>query len=125
MDRAAKNGTIVASDEVLRELSKKDDGAHKWVKARREMIIELDAEIEMEVRRIMRRYPRLVDTRRGRSVGDPFVIALAHLRNLTVITSEYATNKIDVPRIPDVCTEIGVRWIRIIDFFREQRWVLL
>src|SRR5882672_7389161 len=71
MDHAANNGTLVASDEVKRELEKKDDGAHEWVK-HPEMIVELDLEIERHVREIMERYPRLVDTKKGRSVGDPF-----------------------------------------------------
>jgi hypothetical protein len=79
---------------------------------------------DRRVRDIMRRYPRLVDTKKGRSVGDPFVIAVAQARKLTVITGESSTGKMDVPRIPDVCDDFGIRWLRIIDFFREQKWVL-
>src|SRR5579864_2924291 len=119
MDGAARDGTLVASDEVLRELERKDDGAHAWVKARPQMLVPLDSEIEEHVRDIMRRYPRLVDTKKGRSVGDPFVIAVARVRNLTVITAENATGKPDVPRIPDVCDDLGIPWIRMLDFFRE------
>lgn len=74
MDRAAKNGTLLASDEVLRELERKDDGAHKWIKERPEMLIELNGEIKAQVREIMRRYPRLVDTKKGRSVGTPSLL---------------------------------------------------
>ena len=59
MDRAAKNGTLLASDEVLRELEKKDDGAHGWVKTRPEILVKLDKEIEVHVSDIIRRYPRL------------------------------------------------------------------
>ena len=61
MDRAAKAGTVKSSDEVLRELSKKDDGAHDWIKAHVEMVIPLDSEIERHVQEIMSRYPRLVE----------------------------------------------------------------
>jgi hypothetical protein len=122
MDGAARNGTLLASDEVLRELERKEDGAHAWVKGRPEMVVGLDFEIEQQVRDIMRRYPRLVDTKKGRSGGDPFVIAVARVRNLRVITSENATGKLDVPRIPDVCDDLGISWIRMLDFFREQKW---
>ena len=122
MDGAAKNGTLLASDEVLRELERKDDGAHDWVKAHPDMIIGLDSEIEHQVRDIMRHYPRLVDTKKGRSVGDPFVIAVAQVRKLTVITAENATGKRDVARIPDVCADMSIPWIRMLDFFREQKW---
>ena len=59
MDRAAKGGIVKSSDEVLRELSKKDDGAHDWIKAHAEMVIALDNEIERHVQEIMSRYPRL------------------------------------------------------------------
>jgi hypothetical protein len=122
MDAAAKDGTMLASDEVLRELEKKEDGAHSWMKDRPEMIVSLDGEIERHVREIMQRYPRLVDTKKGRSGGDPFVIAVARVKGITVITAENATGKLDVPRIPDVCGDLGIRWIRLLDFFREQKW---
>lgn len=124
MDRAARDGTLFASDEVLRELGKKDDGAHDWMKARPEMVLRLNAEIEAYVREIMDRYPRLVDSKKGRSGGDPFVIAVARANDLTIITGENATRKIEAPRIPDVCEDMGIRWIRMLDFFREQKWAL-
>jgi hypothetical protein len=124
MDGAARNGTLAASDEVLRELERKDDGAYAWVKARPQMLVSLDSEVEQHVRDIMQRYPRLVDTKKGRSVGDPFVIAVARVRKLTVITAEHATGKPDVPRIPDVCGALGIPCIRVLDFFREQKWAV-
>jgi hypothetical protein len=124
MDAAAEAAIIHMSDEVANELARKDDGAHEWVKARSKIIVPLDAEIEKHVQKLMQRYPRLVDTKKGRSGGDPFVIAVARQRNLTVITGESASGKIAAPRIPDVCEDLGIRWIRVLDFFREQKWVL-
>jgi Domain of unknown function (DUF4411) len=124
LDGATKGGILFASDEVLRELEKKDDEAHKWMKARAQMIVPLDGEIEAEVIDLMSRFPRLVDTKKGRSGGDPFVIAVARVRGLSVITGESATGKLDAPRIPDVCKDLGIPCIRMLDFFREQRWNL-
>jgi hypothetical protein len=124
MHVAAQAAIIHMSDEVANELSRKDDGAHEWVKARPNLIVPLDSEIEKHVQELMGRYPRLVDTKKGRSGCDPFVIAVARQRNLTVITGENATGKIAVPKIPDVCADLGIRCIRILDFFREQKWVL-
>ena len=124
MDKAARNGTLVASDEVLRELERKDDGAHEWMKARPEMNVALDPDIERLMRDIMRRYPRLVDTKKGRSGGDPFVIAVAQHRKQTVITAENPTGRLGVPRIPDVCGDLGIPCIGMLKFFREQGWSL-
>jgi len=124
MDEAAENGTLVASDEVLRELERKDDGAHGWMKARPQMVVELDSEIERHVSEMMHRFPRLVDTKKGRSIGNPFVIAVARIRSFKVITAEHATGRLDVPRIPDVCGDLGIPCIRMLDFFREQGWIV-
>ena len=122
MDEAARNGTVLASDEVLQELKRKKDGAHDGAKAHPELLVGLDSEVEEHVRHIMRNYPRLVDTKKGRSVGDTFVIAVARVRKLTVITAENATGKRDVPRIPDVCDDLAIPCIRILYFFRGQTW---
>jgi hypothetical protein len=124
LDGATRNGVLFASDEVLRELERKDDDAHAWIKARPHMIVPFDIQVEAEVIHLMARFPRLVDTKKGRSGGDPFVIAVAIVKGLTVITGENATGKLDSPRIPDVCKDLGISCIRILDFFREQRWNL-
>jgi hypothetical protein len=85
------------------------------------MIVPFDTQIEAEVIGLMARFPRLVDTKKGRSGGDPFVIAVAMVRRLTVITGENATGNLAIPRISDVCKNLGIRCIRMLDFFREQR----
>ena len=124
MDGAATSTIINISDEVVNELEKKDDGAHVWVKSHGSIIVPLDGEVEKHVQEIMGRYPRLVDSKKGRSVGDPFVIAVARVKSLTVITGENPTGVIAKPKIPDVCEALGIRWIKILDFFREQKWTL-
>ena len=86
MESAAKDGIVLAIDEVYRELEKKDDVAFQWLKARRAMIVALDTEIQQLVAAILTAHPRLVDTRKNRSSGDPFVIGLAQARGLKVVS---------------------------------------
>ncbi len=124
IDEAVKTGLLFASEEVLRELAKKDDDAHAWMKARPAMVVPFDKRIEAEVIGLMARFPRLVDTKKGRSGCDPFVIAVAIVGGHSVITAEHATGKPDAPRIPDVCKAINVPCVRMLDFFREQHWNL-
>lgn len=124
LDRAARSGLLLASDEVLHELERKDDDAHAWMKARGEMIVAFNPKIESEVIGLMTRFPRLVDQKKGRSGGDPFVIAVAIVGGHSVITGEYGSGKLDSPKIPDVCRELGIPCVRILDFFREQAWNL-
>jgi hypothetical protein len=124
MDISAKNGDVFVSEEVLRELERKDDGIHNWIKERENIIVAIDSEIQACVVRIMSRYGRLVDSKKNRSVGDPWVIALAQARGMTVVTGEKATGTVLKPKIPDVCKDLGVPCIEIVDFFRKQGWRL-
>jgi hypothetical protein len=122
MDLAATNGDIFVIDEVLKELERKDDGIHEWIKKRESMVIPIDAEVQRYVSQIMSKFGRLVDSKKNRSIGDPWVIALAQARGLIVVTGEKATGSLSKPKIPDVCKDLGVSCIEIVDFFRKQGW---
>jgi hypothetical protein len=122
MESAAKDGIVFAIDEVYRELEKKDDAAFQWLKARRAMIIALDTEIQQRVAAILAAHPRLVDTRKNRSSGDPFVIGLAQTRGLKVVTGERASGVIARPNIPDVCAVLGIDCINVLSMFRNEGW---
>lgn len=122
MDVSARNGEIFVIDEVVRELERKDDDIHKWVKQREVMIVPIDVKVQKHLAEIMTKYGRLVDTKKNRSGCDPWVIALARARGLIVVTGEKATGNLKKPKIPDVCNDLGVPCVEIIDFFRKQGW---
>jgi hypothetical protein len=54
------------------------------------LFVEIDDACQLDVIRIMAAYPRLFDTVKGRSGGDPFVIALARIKcpPMTLVTEE-------------------------------------
>jgi hypothetical protein len=122
MDVSARTGEIFVIEEVVRELEKKDDGIHKWIKLRETVVVPIDSEVQENVVKIMAKYTRLVDSKKNRSVGDPWVIALAKARGLTVVTGEKATGNLAKPKIPDVCKDLGLPCIEMVDFFRKQGW---
>jgi predicted nucleic acid-binding protein len=122
MDVSAKNGEIFVIEEVVRELEKKDDGIHGWIKERETIIVPIDDEVQKHVVQIMSKYSRLVDTKKNRSVGDPWVVALALVRGLTVVTGEKASGNLAKPKIPDVCKDLGLSCLEMVDFFRKQGW---
>jgi hypothetical protein len=117
-------GTLVASEEVLRDLEKKDDGPpYQWLKERPHMIMPIEEEIQLRMRAIMRSHPRLVNTQKGRSASDPWVIALAMANDGAVVSSEkHRTNNRQRPKIPDVCDALGIPHLRIADVFVRQGW---
>lgn len=79
--------------------------------------------IQSIVSEILKNTPSILDSSKNRvkSWGDPWIIAHAKLHNLTVVTEEKSdiNNK---NKIPDVCTKMWVRCMRLLDFFREMEW---
>ncbi len=63
-----EEGRFKASIEVYNDLEKKDDELLKWCKDRKDkLVVDIDETIQAHVARIMKAYPRLVDTVKGRS----------------------------------------------------------
>jgi Domain of unknown function (DUF4411) len=122
MDAAASKKTILAIDEVYRELEKKDDTAFQWLKVRKSIVVEIDVDIQQRVTALLAVHKRLVDTRKNRSSGDPFVIALAQARGLSVITGEKPTGVIEKPNIPDVCEALKIPCLNVLSMFRQEGW---
>jgi predicted nucleic acid-binding protein len=116
------SGTLRCSEEVYVEIEKKEDGLHDWLKARKDVIVPIDEEIQRIVLELLARHPRLVDTHRSRSQADPFVIATAERLQAVVVTGEKPRGKLDIPKIPDVCQDRGIRCIGFLEMLRELGW---
>ena len=122
LDELIGIGQLASPFDVLEELKQKHDKLYEWAKDRSDMFIEID-HYQDELSKIMADFPRLVDTKKGKSGADPMVIALAESKNpsYTVITEE-APGSEKSPRIPDVCRNRGIRCINILQLFRDQKW---
>jgi len=121
LDFLIEEGRLRASIEVLTELAKKDDDLYAWCKDRRnKLFVEIDDTCQHEVSRILGRYPRLVDTKKGRSGGDPFVIALAAISQprMTVLTEETPGGM----KIPDVCRGENILCMGLADMIEQEDW---
>ena len=116
-----EEGRFKASIEVYNDLEKKDDELFKWCKERKDnLVVDIDESVQAHVTRIMRTYPRLVDTVKGRSGSDPFVIALAASANpaMTVVTEEF----VGKVRIPDVCNAGKIDNCGLADLIERENW---
>lgn len=113
------DGTILSTEEVLFELEKKDDEVYRWALRQKQKFVPVDGPTQSTVSSILGSHPKLIDTRRGRSAADPFVIAVAQIHSCTVVTGERATNNGNRPNIPDVCTALGIRTINLLSLMRE------
>jgi hypothetical protein len=122
MDAAAHAGKIKISEEVVRELEKKDDGAADWVKARPWMLVATDVLIQEKVKEILAAHSRLINASKSRSGGDPFVIAVAAVYGYSVVTGELPSGSPKRPRIPDVCAGMAIPCQNLLEFVRSQSW---
>ncbi len=120
IDQLLVDGKLLAADEVLADLEKKQDELLKWAKARPHLFISLDQPIQAAATAILGSFPSLVNLNTGHGASDPFVIALAQVRGLTVVTAE--SSKPTRPKIPDVCKSMKVPCIGLLDLFRAEGW---
>ncbi len=116
-------GNIKSSEEVYVEIKKKDDELYSWLKNRKiKIFVPIEEEIQELVSEILADHPRLVDTKKNRSQADPFVIATAEYLNAVLVTGEKASNKIEIPKIPDVCQHRGVACCSFLEMLRRTGW---
>jgi hypothetical protein len=113
--------SIQAPEEARVELKRQDDGLHKWVLDRPGMFVALDEPIQRASSALLRQHPLLMKATKNRNGADPFVIATAQVRRLTVVTEEQGGTATK-PKIPSVCSALGVRCIDVLAFLREQGW---
>ena len=113
---------LIAPEEVLREIEKKEDELHKWAKAQERMFHPLDEAVQRATTEILTEFPRLVDSEKERNRADPFVIALAKIKGCPVVTGEKASGTKDRPKIPIVCDHFAVRYLNLLELIREKKW---
>ena len=122
MEEIITAGDLRASEEVEVELAKKDDEVNEWAHAHPEMFVAIDAPIQGVVTDILEQHPKLLDTRKGRSGADPFVIALAQTNECAVVTGESRTNSLKRPNIPDVCDSLGIQCLGLLELMEAEGW---
>lgn len=123
LDIIVENGELIAPDEVLHELEKKDDEIYAWAKQRQKLFYPLNDQLQIVVKdEILATFPKLVDSKKNRSQADPFVVGLARITGRTVVTGERNAGNAQNPKIPDVCEFFGIRCINFLQFIREKGW---
>lgn len=119
---AIEDGTIISCDEVLDELSIGDDFLKAWAKQRKTAFVQSGADVQQLVRDILQNHPTLLTGSRKSNNADPFVIALAKLRNCALVSDETVAGPRNPEKIPNVCKAYNVRLIKFVDFLREMKF---
>jgi predicted nucleic acid-binding protein len=121
--RMIQAGTVLAVDEVKRELRRKDDDVARWARSQRGLFVPLAHDIQQATRDVLAACPRLMAQHgASRNSADPFVVGLALARGGTVVTQETPASSPRRPRVPDACVAVGVPWRTLPEFVDEQHW---
>ena len=123
---AYKSSFFVSSEMVKVELENGNDELAEWVKQNKDFFTDVDEEIQDIVIDINSKLvPPLVDKDNQKSVADPFVIALAIQKSLTVVSSEkfqVLNPSQKLQKIPNACQTLGVRCITLPELLKETGW---
>lgn len=119
IERKFLENRIVIVKDVVDELSRIHDEAYEYVKKRKDNIIELTENVQVNLRIIINRFPNWISPFNGRNAADPCLVALGKTYDLKVITQETIRgNKL---KIPYVCNILKVRCGNFFDFLRDNK----
>jgi len=123
VDQLIRQGDILSTSEVYRELQKRDDDA-KAIADKYRAIFKPPSLEEMKfVKEILKNHKELIRFKNitsGLPVADPFVIASAICNSSILITSElYKANS---HNIPNICKEYKIECINLKEFFQRENW---
>lgn len=124
VDELISSGDLVSPEEVLNDLRAGDDDAFAWADARPQLFVPLDEPIQIATAEVLALYPEWIPADRSRNIADVFVVALARVRNCTVVSGEHWSNSPNPARIkiPNVCDGLGVRHMSFLEMVRELGW---
>lgn len=113
-----KAGSVIVPDEVYNEIDKKEDQIKEYLNRYSDFRVYPNRNVQEYVKDLLShpKHKALIEEKKGRSLGDPWVIAHAQDVNGTVVTKEVGKRGL---RIPDVCDELGVKCIDDFEFIEE------
>ncbi len=124
LDELGYQSKIFIPKMVYEEIIRTDDDLSNWLKESRIEVKPMTNAITTCLKSIYSNNPNhkhLVDSKKGRSLADPWVIAHAINENATVVTKEEKVTALNTKKIkiPNVCENMNVRWINDFDMITE------
>jgi predicted nucleic acid-binding protein len=117
-------GRIFIPEVVFEEITRTEDDLCEWLKGSKIPIRKIDEAVIKCWQDMLSRNPShqtLVDSIKGRSLADPWVIAHAINEKATVVTKETKNTAVNSSRIriPNVCDNMSVAWINDFELIAE------
>lgn len=114
------SGQIKSVEDVYLEIQNQDDELSKWIEQWESAFLPLSDEIQLKAREILARFRTLLNLKKGKSSADPFLIGAASLNSGTVVTEEDKSGGPPRVKIPDVCTELRLPCVKLLDVLKRE-----
>ena len=114
-------GALISCEDVFIELEAQDDELHDWAKQQKEkgFFWPLTTDIQERTKEVLKSHTNLLDLKKRKSSADAFLIALALIRDATVVSEEKPSGGPEKSKIPDVCAYYSIRCISLIEMLRD------
>jgi hypothetical protein len=122
LDQLAQQGLVFANEEVKKEIEDTDDELKEWISSKHHFFKPIDDAVQECLVEVFKdpNHRRLVDSVKGRSKADPWVIAHAMAERAIVVTKEeFAPPETQRIRIPNVCDDLGIECINDYELIRR------
>jgi hypothetical protein len=128
LEQLILTGLVISHVEVLYEIKKdglRGEELYEWANSHSTIFKEYSWESEGAVIKSMSpRYSAFVNQKVGDIYADPWLVAQAKTRGLSVITEEKAklTDDPQKHKLPNVCRHYDVKAMNLLEFTKEQGW---
>lgn len=122
VENAIDHDQIFALDMVYDEIQstkKTDDRLAAWMKDKRKAKPEFIIASEVEIQKIA---IALINKHKLISNADPFIVAAAKHKSHTLVCGEKKMKPTEKPRIPNLCEELGVPCITLLELIKNEKW---
>lgn len=115
---------IIIPKEVYKEVMVGKDEIANWLKKSKKCIYPYSTEQFKTVTKILSKYPQVSQYHKPTrpNHADPFVVALAHETESTVVTWEVPNGSSSNPSVPTLCKEFGIKCHSMLSFLEEKGW---
>lgn len=120
-ERLINEGRIIVPKEVEKELLNGNDELKEWFKKHSQSVRKYTVEQLNLVKKVVADYPKASDYNKVKEFhADPFVVSLAKIEDLIVVTFEGNNGDTNNPRIPFLCKKYDVECCNMIKFFQNE-----
>jgi hypothetical protein len=112
-------GEIVAPSDVLLEIEKQKDDLHAWARGTGSgLFLPPDRRVMEVYTDVVNRHVGFMKVNSTKSGADPFVVAMAEVHGIAVVTYETMAKQDAAPKIPNVCTARNLQCVDLVDVLR-------